>query len=254
MSLLIGTRRSLLKSDVVIASLPDTSGPGGISSVGLALWLKADVGVFRDLAATTPAGHADPVALWQDQSGNGHHFSQALSESRPFYDANSLNNGPSIAFDATDDTLVNNTLALAAGDRTVIVAFLANDDGDTLQYVLDAQTGRFVCAHLGNGGGAPGFYDGAWQEVGVATTGAQVLTWYFSGSTGTIYRNGVSLGSAAYNPVAIGGAIGLGGEYTQEANGTVLDGLLGDVIVYDRALALGELSTVHEHLTTKYNI
>lgn len=255
MSMLHSTQRSLLSPSTAIIppDPPNTSGPGGISNVGLMLWLKSEVGVFQDLEGTNPGANSKEVALWQDQSGNGNHFVQDDSNRQPFYGTSSFNGVPALSFDATDDFLYNSTLVMSAGDRTVIAALLANDDGDTLQYLLDAQTGRFICAIMGDVSGSPGFYDGAWKSIGASVTLDQTLAWRFSGGTGAIYRDNVSLGSAAYTPVAVGGTVAIGAAYNG-GEGTVFDGLLGEIIVYNRALELSELTTVTAYLATKYNM
>lgn len=50
----------------------------------LELWLKAEVGLFEDDAATNPATvQGDVIAVWQDQSGNARHATQTVNANRP---------------------------------------------------------------------------------------------------------------------------------------------------------------------------
>jgi hypothetical protein len=61
------------------------------------LWLRGDAGV------TTVS---NSVSQWNDQSGNGHNFTQATASTRPTLLTSSvLNNRPVINFDGSDDLL-----------------------------------------------------------------------------------------------------------------------------------------------------
>ena len=72
---------------------------------GLALWLDA-----ADVNTITLNGAN--VSQWNDKSGNNRNVSQTTASRQPAFVANSLNNNPIIAFDGTDDTLVNPGAAL----------------------------------------------------------------------------------------------------------------------------------------------
>ena len=71
----------------------------------LALWLDA-----ADVNTITLNGAN--VSQWNDKSGNNRNVSQTTASRQPVFVANSLNNNPIIAFDGTDDTLVNPGAAL----------------------------------------------------------------------------------------------------------------------------------------------
>jgi hypothetical protein len=63
-----------------------------------ALWLDgSDAGTI-----TLNSGN---VSQWNDKSGNGRNFSQAISTQQPAYTANQLNGLPALIFDGTDDFL-----------------------------------------------------------------------------------------------------------------------------------------------------
>lgn len=72
--------------------------PDAIS--GLKGWYKADAGVFED-AGTDPAENNDPVQQWNDQSGNGFHFTQATLGFRPIFKTGIVNGKPVIRWDAS---------------------------------------------------------------------------------------------------------------------------------------------------------
>src|SRR5690606_37871378 len=63
-----------------IAARPAPLPPGPLSVPDLALWLRADDGLYQDAAKTTPAtaeGH--PVGAWEDRSGHGRDVTQATA-------------------------------------------------------------------------------------------------------------------------------------------------------------------------------
>ena len=56
-------------------------------------WYVAGQGVYSD-AGTTPAGHGDSVAQWNDASGAGNHLTQPAAANRPFYNTYTAAAGP----------------------------------------------------------------------------------------------------------------------------------------------------------------
>ncbi|MCS7038039.1 MAG: hypothetical protein RMN24_00735 [Anaerolineae bacterium] len=93
---------------------------------GLKLWLRADAGTFQDTAGTIPAvNNNDPVALWQDQSGNGNHFSISVAGQRPLLKTNVQNGLPAIQGDGSNDQLTGNAPVLGGNTRTIFVVVRA---------------------------------------------------------------------------------------------------------------------------------
>ena len=81
--------------------------PAKLSNV--VCWLQRDTGLYQDVAATTPcASDGDPVALWQDQSGNAKHFTQGTAGNRPTFRVNSFGGSAGVRF-VTDDYLTGGT-------------------------------------------------------------------------------------------------------------------------------------------------
>lgn len=93
---------------------------------GLKLWLKADAGLFQDTAGTIPAvNNNDPVALWQDQSGNNNHFSTSVSGQRPLLKTAVQNGLPAVQGDGSNDQLSGNAPVLGGNKRTIFVVVKA---------------------------------------------------------------------------------------------------------------------------------
>lgn len=122
-------------------------------------------------------------------------------------------------------------------------------------YLFDSQTGRLIFA-TGSGSGSPGklaFFDGAWHDIANATTGWQILTWVLtSGGNGEIFRNGTSLGTAAYTAKAIGGTTALFAAFDNGGNRMSAD--IGDVLLFSKALSTTERQQAEAHLNAIYAI
>lgn len=94
------------------------------STPNLYVWFKPDVGKFKDFSHTA-AGLNDPVMVWEDQSGNGHHVYTLCSTVFPTnvtglngYTAVFFKDGFNAAACTTTTVLTNNDL-IPAGDKTV---------------------------------------------------------------------------------------------------------------------------------------
>lgn len=98
-------------------------GPGGVGhtdgSTALGMWVRADKDVYTDAGCTTPATNGNDVGCWQDQSGNGHDYTQGALVNQPNYLTGVRNNQPVIQFfgDGNPDFL-DSTAVLTAGDDT----------------------------------------------------------------------------------------------------------------------------------------
>jgi len=77
---------------VAVACLVGTAGSSRaqISSNGLTLWLRSDLGVTRTAAGT--------VSAWVDQSPAGHNVSQTDARQCPLWVSNALNALPALHF------------------------------------------------------------------------------------------------------------------------------------------------------------
>jgi hypothetical protein len=111
------TYRSLAGGLGTFSPLPPPPPPpfSPLGLPGLALWLRADLGVWADLAKTVP-GNIDgtAVALWADQSGLGGDFQQPTSTNRPHYQAAVQNGLPMIYFTPDISFLQGTGAALTA--------------------------------------------------------------------------------------------------------------------------------------------
>lgn len=76
------------------------------SIAGLLLWLRADKGVYKDAAMTTPAVDDDDVLLgWADGSGRGTHGTQATAGNAAALKLGIVGGMPVVRFDGVDSYL-----------------------------------------------------------------------------------------------------------------------------------------------------
>jgi hypothetical protein len=246
-------------------------GPFDPSQVaGLALWLRADVGVYKD-AGTTPASDGDPVQQWNDQSGNSNTASQTTASSQPVYHTAVQNGKPAIQFNSvhsTDTLPIPTSGTLDITDHLAI--FLAVKVPSTFTNV------PFLISKGARGGfAAYGIYlptsgklgfecrnSGGNQDISAAgMTGLSTGTWYlievhWDGGSVTFYVNGalVDTETAAGGSLLAGGT----GMYIESFGGTGQygDWYMAEVLVYGQSGAMSgtDRANIENYLNTKYAI
>jgi hypothetical protein len=212
----------------------------------LQMWYKADALALTDGAM---------VASWTDSSGNSRHATQAADAKKPLYKTAIQNGKPVVRFDATDDTLAI-TATIASGSWSIYAVHSGPGTAVNGRYILDTQSGRLIVAvRTANGVSDTtiGWYDGGWKTVAAGTTGFQINSWILtSGGNGEIFRNGTSLGTAAYSAKGIGGAIALGTRY--DGTGPFFGADMGEVIFYNAAHNATQRGQVQSYLSTRWGI
>lgn len=240
---------------------------------GLQLWLQGDTGITTN---------ADGVTRWADQSGNGRDATVLAGDSEPDYvsSVSALGGRPALRFDGTDERFIIETTGveriLGSGTLeftvfTVGLADIENNtsmvgirDGSAPLIQLDQQGGsepnlgksRFI---LRNGSatqanalgqdhtGSYGIYSGDIERN--PTSGDSTVSVYFDGPTPE--------GSATAD---FGGAPDFGdgvqmiGGLTSGSTDWFWDGDIAEVLIYDRALSLGEKNQVGFYLEQKYSL
>jgi hypothetical protein len=82
-----------------------TASPTTISPANLKIWLDADTAntLWQDATASSAAGNGNSLALWQDKSGNGNHFTQTTANDRPTVQTSQINSKAAVRFNQDDD-------------------------------------------------------------------------------------------------------------------------------------------------------
>ena len=223
---------------------------------GLELWLDfADITtLFQDVAQTVPVtADGDLIRAVTDKSGSGNDASQAVATREPIYKTPVQNSLSICRFDGANDDLTLTGITVASGSFTFFAASNPTNNPGEREYFFDCATGRLLICNNASGSGNVGWYDGTWRTIAAATFTSQILTWVFtSGGNGEVFRNGASLGTAAYSAKAIGGTTNLG-----STSGGESDSWKGDFyefLIYSSALSSANRALVRNYLNNKWAI
>lgn len=239
-----GTNRTMVGAPATAA------GPGGVAA-GLYTWQRADDG--------TASG-----ASWQDSSGNGRAAAQATAGSQPTFVANGINFNPALQFDGTDDSMSINSLnhnASIAGEEMLAAVLPSSGVGNgniigwgDLANTTDAMEVRYANSALQYGAGQP------WTAIINPTTSdgyAQITNVHRFKNDSTpakILLNGTEVASGTVSARPTDDRMNIGARRIQAADNQVFNGLMGDVIFYDRQLTPAERQRVSTYLGVKYGI
>jgi hypothetical protein len=230
-----------------------TAEPGDIA--GLWLWVKSDAGVYSD-AGTTPAAADGTVQQWNDQSGNGRHFTQAVSSARPVYKTNVVNGLPGLRFsvnagggDTTDGMESGEGLARPL---TVVVVYNYRSTSlggrraisGTNNWLIGPYNNRH--SFFGNGGFVT-------DDVTVIENEfvAALVTQSATNGVCAFYVNTVDETNTPANSTFGPGDVCLAASgFPAEP----LDGDIAEVIIWNRELTSGEIADVHAYLQTRYGL
>ena len=233
-------------------------------TAGLQLWLRADAGVQG--TAGVEAAEGEAVATWGDQSPHARTVVQADAARRPVYVNNGIRNQPALRFDSNDllhDVSVN--LMPAGGARTVVVVAQAGETSNggalftfrrttpvcTLQHVLYSGT-YYVYSDGVNAAGnstIPNAVEAVRRPfVSAFASGAagQKLSVWLNGQRQTVTQPGgvgADAGSAGFT---------IGNREDHPDFGW--NGLIGEVLVYDRVLADDEMTELNRQLAARYAV
>lgn len=227
--------------------------PGGVSS-GLQIWYKADAGT-----STTVNNAA--LDYWNDSSPNGKTATQATVANKPYFQTNRINGHPAVktsttrfmvgdfsGIDNQNYTIFTVSLRQAGGNfnNLVGVQFAGGYNGLSLGY---AGTGLIRHIHYGN-----------WSNLACAAynSGTElpaILSTQFSQSAGKrTWR--------INDGIMTSGTNGNLTQYAQGSNGRIgrgndsygFNGIIAEVIIYNRVLSIEEKRNVHTYLSVKYGL
>jgi Bacterial Ig domain/Concanavalin A-like lectin/glucanases superfamily len=232
------------------------SGPASPPTAGRALWLKADAGVTTNSDGT--------VATWADQSGKGNNAAQdtALGYPSPLL-LSDASGRPMLNFDGTIRYLVvPDAISLQLTNDMSLFCAASCDDFSAVNMICNK--GFLAHPHPFN------FYvDTAGQTLvsrgddrgtsTVTSTSALpvatnvVVGFTVLGSTGTEYLQGLPNGTGPFGYGDIDDATQL---YigTRDALDLYFKGNIGELLIYDRALAGSDLQLVNSYLAGRYGV
>lgn len=230
------------------------------SLTDLVAWYNA-----ADLSSISLSG--SEVTQWNDSSGNGHHATQGTSVRRPLSGTRTLNSLNVLDFDGSNDFLINNGIAASfAGEDKPFTIFQVSQ--------LDTSaTGQTHWAISFNNTNTPRIFPAeavlnirddfgsavALSITGALNTNAQFLTFRSSGLNFTGFLDDTLINTGtAYNFNNITLTRGTIGAYRNDSdfpNGVLFsNGVIGELIFYNRELTLTEVGQVHSYLSAKWGI
>lgn len=246
----------------------------------LRLWLRADLGVFEDIAGLDVAEDGDGVAHWDDQLVTGENttdnYAKAANDPRqPTYQTDVINGLPAIQFinDASNpqDDFMNGDggalLTSGTSARTVFVVARhdGGSEGSTALIELNGQAASSTTGaqyRVTTEAGVRVNDGSRIYSTAMSTSLFQVLTVQTPGSPSnntsntSAWINGTALGvsSTAAQTVNTGTAgYRLAGGTGGEPGGS-LNGHVAEILVYEEALDATDRAAVEEYLMDKYRL
>jgi len=231
----------------------------------LAMWLKADVGLWQ-------GGTNTPVNLWQDASGNNNHATQWSVANQPTSVAGAIGDRPAVWFNGTNSFLNLPTIwnGVNAAEAFVVLKVTTNHPSSFQSLWELGGDGNDPEAYPNTDGSiADDFGSTTMQSLGIP---AQPLTQYHvyevssqqdnwaawingnllyqtseTGFNTISFAAGMQLGQAVYlvdDPLA---------EFVYQDN-SYFAGQIAEVLAFNRALAPGERTAVNNYLNGKYGL
>jgi len=228
-----------------------SSSSGGAPSVfgSLLLWLEAD--------AIAGLNDGDPVALWEDLSGNDNDAQQATASKKPIYKTNMLNGKPAVQSNGT-----SHEMAIPNMDNVTNITFFAVMNRSTSGHdslIVSTNDGGWIQSWQSASGDKPTFgkvgsgVDSATSTI--STSDGWVLMSIVVGATNVdFYKNGTVIGSPSRSWSSYGSSGGTYGLFNRIGQSERWGGDLAALIVYDGAFSNASRADVEEYLSGKYGI
>jgi hypothetical protein len=229
-------------------------------AASLKVWLKADVGVEKDVGV--PALPGDTVRRWLDQSGNGKHVTQDTATYRPTLTAGvTLNGQAGLYFDGANDGFwfPQGGSAIAVRDHTYFVVVKPSTTSDNLHKHLISTDG--IGTHWSRFRTYNTSIVDEWDDQGVSlnaltAASSQSVVGSYDGTTlfasRTLLTATPSTASATRTRIAPDAHTHnlyiLGARNWQEFFG----GYFSEVIVYNTALTQTQINGINEYLYKRF--
>ncbi|MHB9023067.1 MAG: hypothetical protein ACYC7E_02690 [Armatimonadota bacterium] len=215
-------------------------------NTALVLWLKADAGVLRDAQGR--------VSAWQDQSGNGNHFSEANPELQPLFVEQAAGEQPALRFDGVDDALTLATAPLPVAGRSVF-AVVKWTEVRTYSFALGCADGTdgYLRMHsatsLLTGGRYPILYQNGLPYPKVGYTPQDATGPFHKGVNNLLQWN---IFAITDNQKAKERLKHLGKNEANNVPQNRFKGEIAEIMVFDRILPAVERAQVEQYLGGKY--
>ncbi|MBC8738489.1 LamG domain-containing protein [Paraburkholderia sp. UCT31] len=237
---------------------------------GLVAWLDAS-------DASTLSGSGNAVTQWLDKSGNGNNAVNAVSGTQPLYSSTGFQGKGGVAFSRANSQFLEMaataTMRTTQVDTFVAGAMTASGANSTLISAQTTNNGNVpvYAWYLGQndvGGSFPvdngiAFNIGAgttnyFEEPGTATSALNINSLWegsYGGGSIQVAQNGQMYSasqSVAMAPVNY--PIEIGRPYAGANNAYFLDGVIGEIAIYNRPLTAAERSRLNHYFGKKWSL
>jgi len=242
---------SLILCLALVPLIGAAQAPAGVSS-GLTVWLKPDA------AGITPVSDGTAVQTWNDVSGLSNHATQTTPASQPLYYNDVFNGNPALNFSSSrflniDFSEIDNT------NYTIITVSKRAQATGTVLSMLGTVSGQGLRLFYPSSTNARYYQYTNWVSMTISSYGASelpcILACQFSTTAGKkMWRvhNGLSANKLLANTTryASTGQGRIGRSETTD----YFNGLISEVIVYNRVLTSTEVKQIHTYLSVKYGL
>jgi hypothetical protein len=223
---------------------------------GLELWLDASD------AGTLNLDGSGKVLGWQDKSGNSHNAAPLGGRPAPQWLADGINGRPAIEFDQSARNVMGiaGDMGIASGQERTVFVVMDYDSLRNNNEILGTSTGQMVDVGTWTPSGTQNERlrlrqdsVNAFSGAGDLPLGTHILT-LVTLADGTIaLSDGVQIidTSLLAQHYPIGADLKIGGT---DFNGRDYDGLIAEMMIFDRALDSAEINQVGYYLEQKYGL
>ena len=203
---------------------------------------------WLDASMITGLSDGDPVATWEDQSGNSNDFSQATPAYKPLWRSTVQNSLPSVQFDGSDDYMLT-TVSTFTRPYTLylVVSMITSATGDRI-FSCPSTFGEVYI-----NGTVWRFYNGAGIDGLTVVTGKHyALSAIHTASGGEWWMNGASQGSNSSAGSASASSVYLG-RYAGSSS-YFSNMYISELIMYEVNHTDTQRESVEEYLNGKYDL
>ena len=216
---------------------PPVFGPDDIA--GLLFWL--------DAAQITGKADGDPLTSWADASGNGRNAVTTVGS--PVYRSDGINGHPAVRFGESGIAEMYLDPGRAVGERTMFQVVQIGSAPFGAYHTTQFQNADPYWQTYSSGGVIYTYCNGA-LSTGATWSGACQLVTFWCDSAGALgMRVDATEATGAWTPIARDVVFHIG---ANAAGAYGMNGLIGEMILYDRCLTGPERQSVLDYLNEKW--
>lgn len=209
-------------------------------TAGLQVWLQPGSGMTQDTAGR--------ISRWEDLRGNGFHISQGNNSRKPVLAENAFGTTPGLRFTGTH--FLESTSGMPTGSYTKVLQYRREVNSGNASLLSSSTSGSGTHWFFHANGDATAIAHGSpfvisTEPVRLGQTSIGIATYDANTNTGQIFVNGEPAGTGTSSSDNTSTSIQIGA-YSGQA---FFNGLIGEILIYDRVLSTREISTIVDYFT-----